>query len=116
MKMVAAHAFSNTLNPTLSEALSARLGAFKPSDRDELRRAFQTEAGRGAALQAIELFVTRWEAADWVEEYALERIGRWLSREAPPPLRADLLRWARLRRTKARLALKRGLVDGPRLN
>lgn len=116
MKMVVAHAFSNSLNPTLSEALSARLGAFKPSDRDELRRAFQTEAGRGAALEAVELFVTRWEAADWVEEYALERLGRWLSKEAPTPLRTDLIRWSRLRRTKARMALKRGLIDQPRLN
>ncbi len=94
---------------SLPETLSWRLGTFRPSDRDEFKRAFQSVEVREAAYAAVVIYVTKWEAADWVEEYSLERIGRWLSKSAPSAFVDDVARWSKGRRTKARLAFKKGL-------
>ncbi|MGV3489836.1 MAG: hypothetical protein ACO1OG_00805 [Devosia sp.] len=108
--MTAVERRPHNVSSSLPEALSWRLGTFRPSDRDEFQRAFQTIEGRKAAYDAVVIYVTKWEEADWVEEYSLERIGRWLSKSAPTAFVSDVAQWSRGRRTKARLAFKRGLT------
>ena len=94
------------------EALSWRLGTFRPSDRAEFQRVLLTEGGRDVAFKALEIYVSKWEQATWLEEYSLERLGKWVAAQTPAPFVAEVKRLAGKRRTKARLALRRGL-SGP---
>ncbi len=97
---------------TREEALSWRLNSFKPSDREEFQRAFNSPQDSEVAYNAILLFVGRLEKDPRsVEEYSLERLGRWVAREVPPAMVAPIRRWSRERKTKARLAFNRGLRE-----
>ena len=98
------------------EALLWRLGTFRPSDRMEFERAFQSRSGIEAAFEAVTQFVVRWEEADWLEDYAIERIGKWLAKNAPAAVYDRYLDWARMENTDARLALLRGLLKKQSIN
>jgi hypothetical protein len=102
-------------NTLLEESLFARLATFRPSDREEFRRAFQTQEGVRDAHKAIARFVRGWEDGQWVESYSIERIAKWLAVNAPEKLVTDLSRWANERQTIARQALRRGFRSGKSL-
>jgi hypothetical protein len=99
------------LTPT-QELLASKLTTFRPSDRLEIARALQNPNGKNDVMQAIAFYVGGWEGADWIEDYALERIGKWFSISSDPDFLRQLMDWSRLRRTKARKAFLTGLQKG----
>ena len=94
------------------ELLASKLTTFRPSDRLEIARSLQSPNGRDDVMQAITFYVGGWEDADWIEDYALERIGKWFSISADPDFLSNLMDWSRHRRTKARKAFLTGLQKG----
>lgn len=101
-----------TLSATRQQALSWRLGSFRPSDRHELIKAFATPEGRTDALLAVRDFVQQWEKADWLEDYSVERIGKWLGKNAPQGVLSELIHWTAEHDSAARAALRRGIELG----
>lgn len=100
------------LVPSMSDALSWRLNTFKPSDREILLEKLNDEETREAACQAIRTYVTGWETSTAVEAYAIARIGKWVSRNAPDDVRANLTAWALGRKTAPSQAFLEGIDAG----
>ena len=95
------------------ETLFRRLGTFRPSDRQAFVQVFQTSSGRQNAHDALVAFVLHWEKSDWLEEYSIERIGKWFGRHAPRDLVDELRKWcARKAKSQARQALAKGIAIG----
>ncbi|MBL8576058.1 MAG: hypothetical protein JNK47_02435 [Mesorhizobium sp.] len=99
------------LNPR-QELLASKLITFRPSDRLEIARSLRNPANRHDVMQALAFYVEGWEGADWIEDYALERIGKWFSISADQEFLQNLTRWSKDRRTKARKALLIGIKKG----
>lgn len=95
-----------------AQAFYSRLGTFRPSDRAVLERSFQTPEGKELVEAAVIAFVEQWDRSDWIEEYSIERIGKWLALKAPADVAANLSRWANKwspARAKGKSALARGM-------
>ncbi|MBZ9870165.1 hypothetical protein LB542_04715 [Mesorhizobium sp. BR1-1-9] len=60
-------------------------GSFKPSERAILLDSANTNAK--PFIEALDLFLTKWAAAPWVEEYNVERVGEWIAAKCPPSIR-----------------------------
>jgi hypothetical protein len=59
-------------------------GSFKPSERAVL---LEVAIGRpDQFLSALDLFLLGWAKSTWVEEYNVERVGEWISKNCPPQL------------------------------
>lgn len=97
--------------PSQKELLS-RLNTFRPSDRSELTKAFNSPNGRDDAFSAVQNFVMRWETADWLEAYSIERIGKWIAKYQPENVVRHLKTWAEEQETEPRKALLRGIRLG----
>ena len=54
-------------------------GSLRPSERKILRDA--ASADHGAFVLALQDFLAGWAKADWLEEYNVERVGKWIARE-----------------------------------
>lgn len=94
-----------------SEALSWKLGKLTPSDRRALVSALKNPAERPAVIEAVESFVEVWENADWLEEYSIVRVGRWIARQGDHDLTRHFSQWAAQKQTPARDALLEGIRD-----
>jgi len=94
--------------------LMSRLNSFRPSDRDALNKHFRDESTRDDAFRAVKNFVVRWEEADWLEAYSVERIGKWVSKYQGEEVFEELVRWCREKQTAARDAFASGLKKGER--
>ena len=94
------------------EVLSWRLSTFRPSDREELHKFFATADGNITVINAVKTFVVGWEQSDWLEAYSIERIGKWLGKNAPTPVTSALAIWCGESAHEARVALRVGLRLG----
>jgi hypothetical protein len=92
--------------------LASRLTTFRPSDRQEIDRALRDPNRRRDVMRALISYVETWEKANWIEDYSIERIGKWFAISADKDFVVELSNWAKKRKTKARLALKAGLNKG----
>jgi hypothetical protein len=100
---------------SFAEALSWKLGKLMPSDRRALEKALLDPQDRAALFEAVEHFVTVWEDADWLEEYTIVRVGRWIAKRGDDDLTRHFTQWASQKQTPAREALLEGLRDGASL-
>jgi hypothetical protein len=94
-----------------SESLSWKLAKLTPSDRRALQNALSDPAQRQNIVSAIELFVAGWENADWLEDYSIVRVGRWIAKQHDDDLTRHFTQWAGQKPTPAREALLEGLRD-----
>jgi len=85
-----------------------RLSKFRPSDKRALLRLLETTQGVEDIYNGVTIYVEVWDRAQWLEDYAVERIGRWVKREGPAELTDRFDRWAR-GKGKARVAFRNGL-------
>lgn len=92
--------------------IAGRLATFRPSDRQAIATHLITLQGRRDVMRALTDYVEAWESANWLEDYSIERIGKWLAISADDPFLDELAHWSRQRRTKARKALMAGLRKG----
>lgn len=92
--------------------IAAHLGAFRPSDRVALDGYLKDRTTRSETLAAIKDFVRRWEEADWLEAYSIERIGKWIAKSQMPEMSDELGHWCKARPSEARVALLSGLQQG----
>lgn len=98
--------------PAVVNHVTAHLGAFRPSDRSALDRYLKDERTRSEALSAIKDFVIRWEEANWLEAYSIERIGKWIAKSQVSETSEELRRWCKTGTSEARRALLSGLQQG----
>lgn len=78
---------SITLRPSVSkpsDRILPLLGSLRPSERRELLGIVQTDSE--LFMLAIEEFLGRWAVSTWLEEYNVERVGRWIRKNCPPEL------------------------------
>lgn len=94
--------------------IAAHLGAFRPSDRLALDGYLKDQTTSSETLAAIKDFVLRWEEADWLEAYSIERIGKWIARNQLSDMSEELGHWCKARPSEARMALLSGLQQGLR--
>lgn len=96
------------------DELSLCLNVFRPSHRAVLAKALKSRGeAEEAAMRAIQLYVEGWGEASWLEEYSIERIGRWLRSEATPEFRARLIEWASTTQaSEAQKKARRALLAG----
>lgn len=80
------------LSPTSAQKLMFQIGSFKPSDRRAIRQAILAEGGESMFVEALMEFLKRWEEADWLEDYNVERVAIWSSINVPRTLRAEISR------------------------
>jgi hypothetical protein len=106
-------AFGRSLTPE-GELLFRRIGSFRPSDRFALQRALESESDRRVAIAAVEAFVQQWDRSDWIEEYSIERIGKWLASSAPASAVDEIAKWASggWGNRRGRAALIKGIALG----
>lgn len=78
--------------PTSAQKLMYQIGSFKPSDRRAIRAAISSEGGGNLFVEALMEFLKRWEDADWLEDYNVERVAIWSSINIPVTLRAEITR------------------------
>lgn len=90
----------------------AHLSAFRPSDREALDGYLAHDATRSIAEEAIRDFIIKWEKADWLEAYSLERIGKWIAKYHLDAVSQGFIRWATENRSEARAAFLKGLEIG----
>ena len=57
--------------------LTYRFHEFRPSDRSVLREVLTMTGGQAAFISALEIYLRKWAAADWLTEYDLTRIAKW---------------------------------------
>lgn len=77
-------------------------GTFKRSDRIELRRLAASEGGDDVFVEALQMFLERWDRADWIEAYNIERVAKWCARHLDRSLQdrlGETFRMTRLVRT-----------------
>ena len=98
---------------SLSESLSWKLGKLMPSDRRFLEKALGNPVDKTEVIKAVETFIVRWEEADWLEAYSIERVGRWIAKQQDAGLNRHFADWATLKPTDARKALLEGLRAMP---
>ena len=67
-----------------SSSLMYLFGSFKPSERKILLDSAIHEKMR--FISALDDFLDRWARADWLEEYNVERVGRWMAENCAPEL------------------------------
>ena len=110
-KVMEAHKLDTVVPLTTSsqEALSWRLGSFRPSDREALLSAINDPSRRRSAMSAIQSYVIQWDESDWLEEYSIERIGKWVAKSAPAPFTEELMIWSSKRNRKASQAFAAGI-------
>lgn len=94
---------------TLEEALSWRLGSFRPSDREHFKKLVRSVEGQQAFLDAVKIYIREWDQADWIEEYSVKRIGKWLENNAPANMLTAIHQWASEEPLKGRIALAAGM-------
>jgi hypothetical protein len=98
-----------------SESLSWKLGKLTPSDRRALQLALNDTTQRQDVIDAVEFFVIGWENADWLENYSIVRVGRWIAKQGDDNLTRHFAQWAGQNQTPARNALLEGIRDGASL-
>jgi len=59
-------------------------GSFKPSERAALLSA--ATDNRHAFMRALDVFLSKWAEASWLEEYNVERVGEWTAAKCPPEI------------------------------
>ncbi|MGE6697144.1 hypothetical protein ACQKH5_05580 [Hyphomonas sp. NPDC076900] len=91
--------------------LVSRLGTFRPSDRATLNRSFGDPASRDVAIDAVKQFVLRWENANWLEVYSIERIGKWIAKYRPEMV-DTFKEWSASDPSDAKIALASGMEQG----
>lgn len=69
------------LNP---QSVMNLFSSFRPSDRKVL--AGLAEENPKVFVNAMELYLHRWSEGDWVEDYSIERIAKWIARSCSPSL------------------------------
>ena len=80
---------------------------FRPSHRTLLNADFADDRTRGAAITAVKDYVLGWEAADWLDENAIERRARWIGKTQPESVVEQLLEWAKEEDSAARRTFQR---------
>lgn len=63
-------------------------GSFRSSERRALLAAAANQ--QGEFLEALADFLERWANADWLEEYNVERVGKWISKSCEPEMVAKI--------------------------
>ena len=63
--------------------LTYRFHEFRPSDRSALKEVLATAGGQGAFISALEIYLRKWAAANWLTDYDLTRIAKWTSAHFP---------------------------------
>lgn len=53
-------------------------GSFRSSERKTLLAV--SKENKALFINALEGFLSRWAAADWLEEYNVERVGTWIAK------------------------------------
>lgn len=99
-------------DPLRPEEIAIHLNSFRPSNQNAIEQAFESVEGRTAVIEAVKLYVERWERADWVEVYTVERIGKWLGRSAPREIVDALRLWAVENPDAEEKRPRRALFDG----
>jgi hypothetical protein len=61
--------------------LAFLFGSFKPSERNLLLGAATTAPSK--FVHALEAFLGEWASAGWIEEYNIERVGKWIAKNCP---------------------------------
>lgn len=64
-----------------SDRILPLLGSLRPSERRELVGVVQSDPK--LFMSALEDFLARWARSTWLEEYNVERIGKWIRRNCP---------------------------------
>ncbi len=75
-----------------------RFGTFKRSDRIALRRLAASEDGDDVFVEALQMFLEKWDQADWIESYNIERVAKWCARHLDRALQDRLGETFRLTR------------------
>ncbi|MBB4065044.1 hypothetical protein [Gellertiella hungarica] len=88
---------------------SGRISAQRPLGLGSLPKGRKI---RSETLSAIKDFVVRWEEADWLEAYSIERIGKWIAKRQLSETSEELTRWCKSGSSDARMALLSGLQQG----
>lgn len=68
---------SNRLEGYTQTSLALLYGDFRPSDREIVRRFIGNDDAEDILVESLKLFLTRWDKADWSNEYHVERLGKW---------------------------------------
>lgn len=92
---------------TLHEQL---LYTFRPSDRVRLLALMEDEQECDQIYEDFVEYITVWEKADWLDDYAIERIANWFRLNAPQPLVDRLIIYAEECATNVKAALLKGLA------
>ncbi|GLS88212.1 hypothetical protein GCM10010873_31860 [Cypionkella aquatica] len=74
----------NMIAPRSSRQMSSLaflFGSFRPSEREVLLNAANSSPDKFAS--ALEVFLDGWAGADWIEEYNIERVGKWIAKRCP---------------------------------
>lgn len=67
-------------------------GSFRSSERKKLLKLSSEK--QDVFLSALADFLDRWATADWLEEYNVERVGRWIAKTCPKELSLEVKRSA----------------------
>lgn len=96
-----------------ADTLYRRLGRFRLSDRQALLQALETPSGQRDTLAALLRYVEKWDQSTWIEDYSVERIGKWLVKYASPLFVDEVLKRASTwRAKKGSVALANGIEVG----
>lgn len=67
-------------------------GSFRSSERRKLKQL--SVDNQAVFMDALEDFLERWASADWLEEYNVERVARWIAKNCSQELVDIALRHA----------------------
>lgn len=55
-------------------------GTFRPSDRRELLSLVSSIEGEDVFVEALQIFLEKWDQSDWLEHYNIERVAKWCAK------------------------------------
>ena len=67
-----------------------KFGSFRPSDRSEILECLKVPDGNQIFVDAVIEYLKRWQRADWIECYNVERIATWVAKNTPEETREEL--------------------------
>lgn len=70
--------------PAASVALVALFAGMRPADREKLAESAQ--ANPQTFITGLETYLNIWAQNDWVDDYKVERTGRWVAKLCPPDM------------------------------